>query len=44
MKKFELQEIKENLWRKWRGKTSSNEKEIDDEKRIEIKTKRWRRF
>ena len=40
MKRLELQEIKENLWRKWRGKASSNEKVVDNEKQIEIKTKK----
>ena len=40
MKRLELQEIKENLWRKWRGKASSKEKSIDNESQIETKTKK----
>ena len=40
MKRLELQEIKDNLWRKWRGKKISKEKMIDSESQIETKTKK----
>ena len=39
MKRLDLQEIKQNLWRKWRGRQDQGEKdEKNDEKEIRMKT------
>ena len=40
MKRLELQEIKENLLRKWRGRASSKKKSTDNKSQIETKTKK----
>ena len=40
MKRLELQEIKENLWRKWRGKKDTRDSKVENEDEIEIKTRK----